>query len=736
MHSVGMHSRGCACLVTQDGSLFRNGRHLEPRTGQRGSHRPGPEQPVMMSAASSAGARRPFIPFNGTWPRAAIVAIAYFIGAEAAFLVGTLSDKVFAPFWPPNVILFCALLLTPKRQWWVYIAAAFPAHIVAELGVGMPMPQLLVAFATNCLVAMLNALLVQAALGEGPWFGSLKRAALYILLTAIAGSAVAALGGAFVPILGGGSVHSYFVFWEQWYLSNALGFLTLGPIFLIWLGEGAKSLSSIALRPLLEGALLTIALVVACVLAFRVSSGTVSIADMPAVLYSPLPIILWSAIRFGEKGASGATLVVTVVLLWLSLNSSSLFTAGSQEANVFALQIFLASLSTPLLLLGASIDEARDAIRTTRESEERMSFAAASTNVGLWHLEPTGRLWATDHCRSMLGVPPGAPLTRTTIMEAIHPDDRQATAESIESAAHSGEETSAEFRVVSADGHVRWFRARARSDRDKQGKPCRVSGIFLDITARKEAQHEAELQRRELAHLMRVSVMGQLSGAIAHELNQPLASILSNAEAVQIMLQGQAPNLAEMGEAVSDIVSADERASEIIDHLRRLLRKDEGKLGPIDFKDLVASTLRLLHSEIISRRIKVTTNLAEDLPPVWGDGVQLQQVLLNLIMNAMDALASAPSAQGVITVSTRRLNDDQIETAVSDLGHGLNPQAEGRAFEPFFTTKPHGLGLGLSICSTIINLHGGTLQLTNNTDGGARATFTLRIKHVVIPAGA
>jgi PAS domain S-box-containing protein len=458
---------------------------------------------------------------------------------------------------------------------------------------------------------------------------------------------------------------------------------------------------------------------------------------MPAVLYSPLPIILWSAIHFGEKGASGAILVVTVVLLWLSLNSSSVFITGPRETNVFALQIFLISLSTPLLLLGASIDEARDAVWTTRESEQRMSFAAASANVGLWHLEPaTARLWATDHCRSMLGIAPSAPLTRTTIMEAIHPDDRQATVESIRSAAYSGEEASADFRVVLPDGHVRWFRARARSDRDKQGKPFRVSGIFVDITARKEAAHEAELQRRELAHLMRVSVVGQLSGAIAHELNQPLASILSNAEAVQIMLQDRVPNLAEMGQAVADIVSADERASEIIDRLRRLLRKDEGKLGPIDFKDLVASTLRLLHSEIISRRIKVTTNLAEDLPPAWGDGVQLQQVLLNLIMNAMDALASAPPARRIITVSTRRLNHDQIETAVSDLGHGLSPQAQGRVFEPFFTTKPHGLGLGLSICSTLINLHGGTLQLTNNAEGGARASFTVRIFDMPRTAGA
>jgi C4-dicarboxylate-specific signal transduction histidine kinase len=183
-------------------------------------------------------------------------------------------------------------------------------------------------------------------------------------------------------------------------------------------------------------------------------------------------------------------------------------------------------------------------------------------------------------------------------------------------------------------------------------------------------------------------------------------------------------------------VSADERAGEVIDHLRRLLRKDEGKLEQIDFNDLVMSTLRLLHSQIISRRIKVTTSLAEDLPPTWGDGVQLQQVLLNLIMNATDALASAPPARRILTVSTRRLNDDQIETVVSDLGHGVSPQAQGRAFEPFFTTKPQGLGLGLSICSTLINLHGGTLQLTNNAEGGARASFTVKIFNMPQAASA
>src|SRR5215469_8860215 len=137
-----------------------------------------------------------FVPPKGLLPRALLVAVAYFIGAEAAFLIGTLSDRIFAPFWPPNVILFCALLLSPRRDWWVYIAAAFPAHVIAEMRIGMQPPQFLVAFLTNCLIAVLSAFLLRTV-SEAPWLGSLKRASLYILITAVVSPALSSLGGAF-----------------------------------------------------------------------------------------------------------------------------------------------------------------------------------------------------------------------------------------------------------------------------------------------------------------------------------------------------------------------------------------------------------------------------------------------------------------------------------------------------------------------------------------------------------
>jgi PAS domain S-box-containing protein len=667
---------------------------------------------------SAADVRGPFL-----------AALGYVVGAESAFLIGTLSDRIFAPFWPPNVILFGALMLAPTSRWWLYILAVLPAHVLAETQVGMEALPMAVAFATNCAIALLCAFAVRRRLEGAPWLGTLPKASIYVLVTALLAPALVALAGAFVPILGGAANGNYLVAWTQWFLANSLGFLTLGPIFLTWFAAGPRPWSGFSTARLIEAAAIAVALVVVSGLAFHLAAGTVEIGFMPALLYSPLPLILWAATRFGEKGASGAVLIVTVALLWLALNRSSLFVAGDPERNVLALQIFLIGLAIPVLLLGASIDEVRRAEAATRESEARMQFAAASANIGLWYFErTTGRLWATVHCRAILGLAPDAPLTRNMVQQVIHPDDREAAIKAIRSAAFAGQDVVNEFRVVLPDGGLRWLRARARADHDENGLPVRVSGVFIDITKAKEAEHEADLQRRELAHMMRVAVMGELSGAIAHELNQPLTAILSNAEAARLLLAKPAPDLTEVGGALDDIVHESRRAGAVIDRMRGLLKKDERPPETIDINGLVRSTVDLLHSELIARRMAVALALAPDLPQVAGDGVQLQQVLLNLVINAMDAIAATPLPRKPITVGTRLDEAGTIETSVTDRGHGIPPAVEGRAFEPFFTTKPHGLGLGLAICSTIVAVHGGQLTLANAADGGARARFTLPVR--------
>ena len=247
----------------------------------------------------------------------------------------------------------------------------------------------------------------------------------------------------------------------------------------------------------------------------------------------------------------------------------------------------------------------------------------------------------------------------------------------------------------------------------------------MDVTDQKAAEAEAELQRQEVTHLMRVSVLGELSGAIAHEVNQPLTAILSNAQAALYLLGQDSPNLAEVRDALQDIVQEDNRAGEVIQRLRGLLKKGESRSESVDLNELVDSTTTLLRSELIDRRVTVQTDLAAGLPIVFGDSVQLQQVLLNLVVNAMDAMASTPVEQRHVNISTRETPAGAIEIRVKDHGPGIEPVDEKQVFAPFYTTKEHGLGLGLTICSTIIQKHGGTINLRNDEAGGAVAEVSL-----------
>ena len=295
-----------------------------------------------------------------------LVGIAYYLGAQAAFLVGTLSDRIFAPFWPPNIILFCALLLAPRAHWWLYIAFAIPAHIAAEVQVGMPPPQLVVAFVTNCLVAVLNALLVEWALKSPPWLNSFRKTLLYILIAAVAVPAVAALGGAYVRVLGDDPMDAYWLYGAQWYVSNAIGALTLGPVLLAWLTVTPRIANPISARHV-EAVVVAVLLIATCAIGLNMSSSAAGYGLLPAFLYLPLPFILWSTIRFGVRGASSAILILTVVAIWHASRGSSLFGTSDAESSVLSLQLFLIGISIPILLLGSAIEQLRTAERGARE---------------------------------------------------------------------------------------------------------------------------------------------------------------------------------------------------------------------------------------------------------------------------------------------------------------------------------------------------------------------------------
>jgi two-component system, LuxR family, sensor kinase FixL len=248
-------------------------------------------------------------------------------------------------------------------------------------------------------------------------------------------------------------------------------------------------------------------------------------------------------------------------------------------------------------------------------------------------------------------------------------------------------------------------------------------GLFVlvsvvDITERRRIERETARQHDELAHLSRVAMLGELSGSLAHELNQPLTAILSNAQAAQRFLAQSPPRVDKLAEILTDIVKSDHRAGAVIQRLRSLLRKEEAQRHPLDLNDVVDESLRLMRSDLLNRNVVVSADLADALPAVSGDRNQLQQVLLNFVINGCDAMEGRKADRRLL-VQTRTTAQGNVEVSVADRGAGIPPADIERVFEPFVTTKSHGLGLGLAICRSIVGAHGGRLWATNNPDRGA-----------------
>lgn len=252
--------------------------------------------------------------------------------------------------------------------------------------------------------------------------------------------------------------------------------------------------------------------------------------------------------------------------------------------------------------------------------------------------------------------------------------------------------------------------------------------IVKEEERRKLAEQEIAQQRNQLAHLSRVSMLGELSGSLAHELNQPLMAILSNAQAAQRFLAQPQPNLSEVREILGDIVAEDKRAGEVIRRLRQLLQKGKVERQLLNVNEKVRGGLKLLHSDLLSHGITAHSELAMNLPQINADRVGLQQVLINLIMNACDAMAELPREDRQLTICTKRTGDELLLVSVSDNGPGIVQEKFDQVFEPFYTSKSNGLGLGLSVCRTIINAHGGKLWASNNAERGATFQFTLPLR--------
>ena len=316
----------------------------------------------------------------------------------------------------------------------------------------------------------------------------------------------------------------------------------------------------------------------------------------------------------------------------------------------------------------------------------------------------------------------------------VHPDDRDWAVAMCKEATADGRDHVMQYRMLTADGRVRWVHDMVRVLAGRVDGRRRLRSVMVDITERKQAELEIQQQRQLLTHLTRVATLGELSGALAHELSQPLTSILSNAQAALRFLAREPVDLGELHDILKDIVDDDGRAGAVIRRWRTLLRKGETLVQPLDLNEVANEVLRLAHTELTAHRVTVTTQLTTGLPVVRGDRVGLQQVLLNLIVNACDAMKLNDPPRRHLTVTTALDREGTVQVAIADRGGGIPADRMERVFEPFFTTKEHGLGLGLAICRSIVAAHGSRLWVTNNADRGATFGFALSAQPRGVPS--
>jgi PAS domain S-box-containing protein len=359
-----------------------------------------------------------------------------------------------------------------------------------------------------------------------------------------------------------------------------------------------------------------------------------------------------------------------------------------------------------------------------QRSEAYLTEAQRLSHTGSWATIPaTGQhtYWSEEAFRIYGFDPAGAPPRFAEFERRIHPDDRARTREEFRTAIREKVDFDHGFRIVHPSGEIREIHVIGHPVLGPLGDVVEYVGTVMDVTERRRAEEE----RQALAHANRITTMGQLTASIAHEVNQPIAAVVTNAQAALRWLNMQPPNAEEVRQALDRIVSNGRRAGGVIGRIRALVAKAPPLNDRLDVNEVTREVIALTRSELRSSGTSLQTQLADRLPLVQGDRIQLQQVMLNLILNAVEAMSGSSETARDLLIRTEQDGSGGVLVAVEDSGPGLQPESLDRLFDAFYTTKPSGMGMGLSICRSIIEAHGGRVWATTNVPRGTVLQFTL-----------
>jgi two-component system, LuxR family, sensor kinase FixL len=364
-----------------------------------------------------------------------------------------------------------------------------------------------------------------------------------------------------------------------------------------------------------------------------------------------------------------------------------------------------------------------------RRSESELRLAQGLANLGNYvvHLDRSEPDYYSPQLCRILGIDAAATALPfiASIERWVHAGDRERFDVAFRELEMPGKALDCEYRIVLEDGTTRHLHHIARITRDAQGTPLKHSGTIHDVTDRRATEDEARQLQDRLTHFSRLSTMGEMAAGLAHEINQPLAAIATYAQACQRFVRSPGRDDADVLEALEQINAQALRAGEVIRRLRNFVKNREVKREPVDCNRLLDDLRTLAETDARLHNVRLRIDAEPSLPLVYADPIQLQQVVLNLVRNAIDAMSEAPETRREVLLSTRQLPEREIEIIVADHGSGLAPEAAEHLFNPFFTTKSGGTGLGLAISRSIVRAHGGRLWHTPNEGAGARFHFTL-----------
>jgi PAS domain S-box-containing protein len=371
------------------------------------------------------------------------------------------------------------------------------------------------------------------------------------------------------------------------------------------------------------------------------------------------------------------------------------------------------------------IEDRKRAEEELRRSEAKLVEAQRVSRTGsfVWNLTTGERVGSREFFR-ILGYDQPRSVTFEMILDRAHPEDRARVEQAIERAARAGEDLDYEHRLLLPDGSLRFVHVVAHAAKDQKGQ-LEYMGAVVDVTATKQAEEKLHQTQAELAHVTRVTTLGELTASIAHEVNQPLAAAVANAEAGLRWLDRETPDLVAARRSIEWVINDSCRASEVIRRVRALAKKSGLEKVPLDVNDVVGEAIVLVQRELSSQLISLRTELEPSLPEILGDRVQLQQVIINLVMNGIEAMQPITDRRRELLIRSELDETGRVRVSVTDCGVGISAENANRLFNAFFTTKSSGMGMGLSICRSIVEAHGGRLSASPNEGPGATFLFVL-----------